>query len=212
MTMHSIVTVTSAASVTALTTVERVKQELSISGTASDTLLGLKIDEASSDIGAHLRRRLPRESIAETFWGWGESREFFALDHYPVASIASVVVDDVEVPPAQYRLDRDAGLLYRLDASGYPCRWWWCKSVIVSYVGGFLLPGQDDRDLPPALEAGAIALVQSFWLSRGRDPLVKEEEVPGVMRVGYWVGAVGEAGELPPQVVSLISPFRRAAV
>src|SRR5262249_40930765 len=178
--MNRIVTVIAASNETALTTLERVKQELSISGSESDALLTRKIDEASSDIEAHLARTFRRETLTETVWGNPGCAEYLVLERWPVVSITSVHVDDVLVPAAEYRLDPEAGILYRLDASGYPCVWVWCKKVVIVYVGGYLLPGQTDSDLPPAVEAGAIALVQSFWLSRGRDPLVRSESVPGV--------------------------------
>ncbi len=38
------------------------------------------------------------------------------------------------------------------------------------------------------------------------------EDVPGLGSVTYWVGAVGDSGDLPPSVESRISPFRRTSV
>lgn len=206
--LRSIVTVTTAPGETKLTTLARVKQELEITDGANDALLESKIDEATSDIEAHLGRTLARATLTETFWD-GFYADYLLLDRAPVASITSVTVDDVVVAAGEYRLDDKAGILYRLDASGYPSFWSWTKSVVIVYAAGFLLPGEAGRNLPPAIEAGAISLMQSFWQARGRDSLVKSEEIPGVMRVDYWVGAVGEAGELPPDVVMKIAPFRR---
>jgi uncharacterized phiE125 gp8 family phage protein len=207
--VRNVVTITTGPGVTKLTTLERIKQELSITGGGSDALLGSKIDEATSDIEAHLGRTLNRATLTEVFWAEPWCTEYLVLDRSPVASVTSVTVDDVLVPLIEYRLDADAGILYRLDASGYPSRWEWTKSIIVVYAGGFLLPGETGRNLPPALEAAVIELMQSYWLSRGRDPLIKAEDVPGLGSVQYWVGSVGEAGELPPGVVTKIAPFRR---
>lgn len=210
--MPSIATITSAASVTRLTTLERVKQELDITDGSKDALLASKIDEATSDIEAHLGRVFRREVFSERFWGRCECPEFLILARAPVVSVDSVTEDDVAVATPEVRLDPDTGQLYRLDASGFPSFWSWCKEVVITYTAGFLLPGQSGRNLPHALEAGAISLVQSFWQSRGRDPLVKSEDIPGVMRVDYWVGSVGEAGDLPPDVMAKIAPFRRPQV
>lgn len=209
--MRSIATVTVPPEVTALTTLERVKQELEIAGEAQDALLAAKIAEASSDIEAHLGRVLSRATLSEIFWGVS-GLEYLILARAPIAAIESVTEDDVAVDSDEYRLDAETGQLYRLDASGFACAWTWCKQITVVYRAGYLLPGEDGRDLPPALEAGAIALLGSYWASRGRDPLVRGEDIPGLGSVQYWVGAVGEAGELPPDVVSKISPFRRVLV
>lgn len=209
--MHSIISITTAPAETRLTTLQRVKDELGITTGANDALLTTKIDEATSDIEAHLSRTLCRAGLTETIWSEGFA-EYFVLARAPVASITSVTIDDEVVDADEYRLDTDAGILYRLDASGYPCVWSWCKSVVIVYAAGYIMPGQSGRDLPFAIEAGAVSLVQSFWRSKGRDTLVKEEEIPGVMRTSYWVGAVGQSGELPPDVISKIAPFRRPSL
>lgn len=210
--MESIVVITTAPEATRLTTLERVKSELNITTETTDDLLAAKIDEASSDIEAHLGRTLNRATLTQTFWGEPYGAEYLILDRAPVASITSVAVDDVVVDADEYRLDGRTGQLFRLDSSGYPCVWWWCKSVIVEFVAGYLLPGEDDRDLPFAIESAAIALINSYWQARGRDPLVRSESIPGLGDVAYWVGSVGESGDLPPDVQTKISPFRRPQV
>lgn len=207
--MRSVTTIATGPNETKLTTIERVKQDLSILDTANDALLAAKIDEASSDIEAHLARTLSRATLTQTFWGGQGYAEYLVLDRAPVASITSVTVDDVAVDSDEYRLDGDAGILFRLDSSGYPSVWEWSKSIIVVFAAGFLLPGEQNRNLPFAIESAAIELVQSFWLSRGRDPMVKAFSAPDLGAYEYWVGAVGEAGQLPPNVWAKIAAFRR---
>jgi hypothetical protein len=206
------VTVASPAADTALTTLARVKLELSITNSDSDAILQDKIDEASDDIEAALGFRVVRETAVETFWH--EQSDSFPdqllLDRTPVASIASVVVDDVVIDSSLYRLDPKTGELFALNSAGYPFTWFFFKSVIVTYVGGYLLPGASDSDLPKGIEGACIDLVSSFWAAKGRDPSVRSEEVPGVLSKQYWVGAVGEDGELPPSVVMKLAPYRRA--
>jgi hypothetical protein len=214
--MHSILTVTAPAGDSALTTLARVKLELGISGTDADrdSLLEAKIDEASSDIEAALGFRVPKETVQETFWHeWlGDQAEYLLLNRTPVAQITSITVDDVALIATDYRLDAETGQIYKLDKSGFPCVWYFCKSIVVVYSGGYIVPSETGRNLPPAIEGATIDLLSSFWLSRGRDPLIKSEEVPGVVRWDYWVGAVGEDGELPPSVVSKLARFRRVLV
>jgi len=212
--VRSIATVTVAPAETSLTTLTRVKSELNLTtvDAARDALLESKIDEASSDIEAHLARVLARATLSERFWGEPNGGEYLVLARAPGVSITSVTLDDVLVSASEYRLEPETGLLYRLDSSGYPCAWTWCKDVVIVYVAGYLLPAETGRTLPYALEAAAVELVSSYWASRGRDPTVRSEDIPGLGAVSYWVGAVGEAGDLPPGVESKIAPFRRVLV
>lgn len=211
--MRSIVTVASPVSDTALTTLERVKLELSISNTSSDEILQDKIDEASDDIEAAIGFRLVKESAVETFWHeeYDVAPTKLILDRTPVVSIASVEVDGMVWDPACYRLDPVTGELFALHA-GHPSVWFFCKSIVVTYDGGYVLPPDSGRTLPKGIEGACIDLVTSFWTAKGRDPTVKSEEEFGIGSTQYWVGSVGEEGELPPSVVAKLSPFRRARV
>lgn len=206
-----------------LTTLARVKSELNLKTAEHDPVLRSKISEASSDIRAALGYAIVSEGVVETFWhehrernsygfGWrsdGHQAESLMLRRTPVSAITSVTLDDVVVDPTEYRLDAETGILYRLDSSGYPCEWVFSKSIVIPYTGGYILPGKSGSNLPPALEGGTVDLVCSFWFNRGRDPLVKTEDLPGVRRVDYWIGAVGDPELLPPSVLMRISSFRR---
>lgn len=211
--MRSIVTVASPASDTALTTLARVKLELGIptGTTSSDEILQNKIDEASDDIEAALGFRLVRETAVETFWHeqYDGAPEKLVLDRTPVASIASVVVDGGAIDASTYRVDPNTGELFAL-CNGYPSVWVFCRSVVVTYGGGYILPPASNRTLPKGIEGACVALVSSFWAARGRDPTLRSEEIPDLISATYWVGAVGEDGELPPDIVAKLAPFRRA--
>jgi len=211
--MKSVATVTVANSNKGLTTLDRVKAELGITGNGSDALLGAKILEASSDIEGHLNRTLRKETISEVFWGLRGCAEALIFSRNPVGTITSVTLDDELIDADNYRLDPEAGLLYRL-SDGSPSSWSFGKATTVIYQAGYDMPVDitNTGDLPPALQAACVELVASYWASRGRDPTVREEDVQGVMRTVYWVGAVGDAGELPPSVESKIGTFRRMAL
>ncbi|MCK1536881.1 MULTISPECIES: hypothetical protein [unclassified Bradyrhizobium] len=211
--MRSIVTVASPASDTALTTLARVKLELGIptGTTTSDAILQEKIEEASDDIEAALGFRLVRETAVETFWHeqYDVAPEKLVLDRTPVAAIASVVVDGVTIDASAYRLDPNTGELFAL-CNGNPSVWVFCRSVVVTCDGGYILPPASNRTLPKGIEGACVALVSSFWAARGRDPTLRSEEIPDLISATYWVGAVGEDGELPPDIVAKLAPFRRA--
>ena|GEM_PF-1621835 len=216
--MISIVSITTPADNTALTTVERMQQELSIAG--NDELLAAKIDEATSDIAIRCRPLLRRETLTETFWhdhGRFGTHDVsrsppLILRRFPVVSIDTVTLDDVVIDASEYRLDADTGLLYRLTSSGFPGHWRFGKSAVIAYTAGYTVRADGDPTLPPSLEAAAIELVSSYWHSRGRDPLLKSEENFGVARFDYWVGAVGASGDLPPGVMAKIAPYQGVIV
>lgn len=216
--MRSILTVAEVSEDDSITTLDRIKAELSITGTDKnrDLVLQAKIDEASNDIEAALGFRVALETVIETFWheGGDSAPEYLVLNRTPVAStpVPVVVMDDVTLDASTYRIDQTTGQIYAL-CNGYPYVWQFCKSLIITYAGGYVMPAEgDDSTLPPGIQGACIDLVSSFWAAKGRDPSVRAEEIPGVISKQYWVGAVGEEGELPPSVVSKLALFRRANV
>ncbi len=223
--MRSVVEIVTPSESELLTTLERVKRELNITSDASDEILEDKISEASSDIGQAIPQRLPREGVRETFWHDEDAHHWRTPFHHgnpaqttlflrrtPVVKIDSVRVDGIALDASEFRLDPDAGLLDRLSSDGIPCAWSFCKSVVVAYTAGFILPGASGRNLPPAIEGAVVALVSDYWASRGRDPTLRSETIPGVIERQFWVGAVGDPAMLPPRVLASIAPFRRPAV
>lgn len=210
--MRSIASITTPPERLALTTLDRIKAELGIDTDAHDELLAAKILEASSDIEAQCRRSFALAGYTERVWGGDACTEYLVLRQYPVASITSVTVDDVAIDASEYRLDPETGMLYRLDVGGRPCWWSWCKDVVIVYSGGYELPGTENPTLPAVLQAACIELMTQYWTARGRDPSIRSEDIPGIGTISYWVGAVGESGELPPSVMSKILPFRRPSV
>jgi hypothetical protein len=223
--MRSIVEIVTPAESELLTTLERVKTELQMTTDANDEILEAKIAEASSDVQAAIGYRLPSEDVRETFWHDDVFRPLLRAPHFgnpaettlflkrtPVSKIVSVTVDDLALDPTEYRLDPEAGLLDRVTSDGYPRSWCFCKSVLVVYTGGFILPGQDGRNLDYGIEGAVVALVSDYWASRGRDPTLRSESIPGVIDRQFWVGAVGDPAMLPPRVLASLSQFRRPSV
>jgi Phage gp6-like head-tail connector protein len=222
--MRSVVEIIAPATSVLLTTLSRVKSELGITTGDSDEILEAKIAEASSDVQAAIGYRLPSEDVIETFWHDHPQRHNHAwqrgnppettlfLTRTPVSAIAAVAVDGELLDPSEYRLDPGAGLLDRLASDGLPAGWCFRKSVSVTYTGGFILPGADGRNLEYGIEGAVVALVSDYWASRGRDPTLRAETIPGLIERQFWVGSVGEAEQLPPRVLASIAPFRRPAL
>ncbi len=210
--MASILSILEPAENRLLTTLERVKLELNITDSSSDEILTIKIGEASSDIEAHLGYVLARETVSETFWDVPSS-DGILLRRVPVASLTSATVDGDLLEVNRYRLNYETGVLSGLDEGGYPAQWYVGKDATIVYVAGYVLPGDATEDtpsdLPMAIQGACVDLVQDYWFARGRDGMVKSDDVIGVRRVDYWVGAVGSSSDLPPGVVAKLAPFRR---
>lgn len=221
--MDSNLIIVNAAKSRNLTTRSRVKEELGIADNSTDSILDGKIAEASSDIELALGFAVPSEDVTETFrhdhpvryaygYGWrmdGHHWESLILRRKAVSAVSSVTLDDVVLDPSEYYLNADQGSLHRLDTSGFPCEWWFCKSLIVAHTAGYILPGSSGSNLPPTIEGIAIELVKSFWFSRKRDPSVNDVNIPGVMQTHYWVGATGDPESLPPEIQRRIALVRR---
>lgn len=211
--MRSVLTVTTPPASLGLTTLTRVKSELAITDSAQDTLLTARIAEASAAIDSYLGRDLAHATLTETFrLNCDENPENLPLARFPVVAVTAVTEDGITVPPAQYELDAAPGHLYRLDTQGSRSQWRSSIGVTVAYSAGYLLPNDAGRTLPGDLEQAVVKLVCGMHLAAGRDPAIKAEEVPGVQRIDYWVGAIGGSGGLPPDVTALLDPYRNVTL
>lgn len=203
-----------------LTTLERVKLELGISGSASDQLLRIKIREATSDIEQRIRP-IRFATIVEEFWplfsdaslSLPSKTPFVRVSRYPNVTVTSIVVDGQTLGgPTTYRVNSESGQIDLLDGSGTIDQWQIANLAVVTYSGGYLFPEDTGDSLPPVLESAAVEMITMFWMARGRDPLLKAEENPGVARFEYWVGAIGSAGDLPPSIQGKLSGFLKEPV
>lgn len=211
--MKSILTVTSRATSFDLTALDTVKDELGITGSAENDKIERWIRQGSTAISAYCKRVFAQETVSEVFRLTDDRRRGFTwaslcepvlmLKRFPVASIASVTEDGTALTTDQYEVEPEAGLLYRL------CRderiEWTAAKVTVAYTGGYvLLP-----ELPDAIERACISLVRHYRANATRDTAVTRRSIPGVLDETFWVGTVpGTEGDLPPDVVGLLAPYR----
>lgn len=204
MSYRSILTVTGPAGDTDLVTLARIKSELGITDTSLDTLLGDWITEESTTVTDELNRVIAEETLEETFRRGGASRaETLTLSRRPVSEIASVTEDGSALDTGNYEIDAEAGLIYRLSANGYRSHWW-ASVIVVTYTAGYALP-----DAAPSWATKATIICLTHRLAaKGRDPALKEINIPGVIEKQFWVGSIGENGALPPGVEDLLSPHR----
>jgi len=200
-------TVTTAAASQALTLLSTVKRALDIDSDVEtwDSFLIESIARASEAIGAYCSRVFGRETVVETIW-LRDSREVINLRRFPDAVIASITEDGTALAEADYLLDAAAGRLRRL-SSGSPTCWSACQWIVITYEAGFELLGT----LPYPIEDACVRLVKSAYAARGRDPMLKADEVFGLGRQEFWVGSTSGA-DLPDDVVALIAPYRVIAL
>jgi hypothetical protein len=91
--------------------------------------------------------------------------------------------------------------LYRLDGADRRMAWSAAK-IVVTYTGGYDLPG----DCPADLAGACRRAVKARFMSRLRDPLLKVRDVPGVIEEEYWVGpASGDPDGLSPDVSGVLT-------
>jgi uncharacterized phiE125 gp8 family phage protein len=183
-----------------LTILANAKEHLGITGGALDTKIQTWIKQASDAIASHCSRVFGQETVKETFFITCET-DALVLDRFPVSAITSVLVDGVALTSADHVCDHRSGILSKVSRDTLIN--WRIGKVEVTYVGGYLLL----PDLPYDLEQACLKMVQYSYSQSGRDMAAKRIEIPGVQTVDYWVGAMGKAGELPPDVAALVGPY-----
>jgi hypothetical protein len=216
-----VLTLSTVAESTALTTVQAVKDRLAITTTTEDDYLTDQIDRATAAICTYLNvapttngaRTLGSETLVETFrFGNAYSANLpfnndLLLARGPVTSITSVVVDGTTLDPTEYEVDGLTGCLHRLTTSDVFTPWYGRK-IVVTYVAGWALPDDDDRTLPFDIEDAAIELVKANRFGRARDPLLRSENILESL-YSYSLFAPGDTPDVfPPSVTAKLAPYR----
>ena len=191
-----------------LTTLATVKTELGITDTDNDAWLQTKITQTSVAIAPACRRVFQQETVADYFnLGWRSSDEALVLSRFPVNEVVSVTESNSVLPVDQYDVDSSKGLLWRVRGD---CRSAWIGGrIAVTYSAGYVLL----TTLPHDLEQACILLVKQNYFAKTRDPLIKSVAIPGVSTYDYWVGSTGKGGGggMPPEVQTLIEPYKTIA-
>jgi hypothetical protein len=188
---------------TRLTTVEAVRQRYGIFvAEMDDAAINRLIDTASRLAVDYCGRQFGREKVKETLNPYRPVRAI-VLGRSP-ATIESVTYGDVVLLEDDYYHVAESGLLM-LDPSGTPA---WAGRIELIYSAGWTLPGEENADLPPTIEAAVLMLVGALWSLGNREPGVKSEDVQGLGRTDYWMP--GAASALPdPNAEQFLQPYRR---
>lgn len=217
-----LVTTTAAASGTAryLTTIQKVKDQLGISGASEDTQIGrwiaaasercarvcnLAIDESGSI------PTLASETLTATWRPLVEgtrSDELLLPWRRPVTSITSVVEDGETLDAADYALEA-GNALRRLDGDDYTE--WNDGKIVVVFIAGWDVAG---GAVPPSIDDAVINQVKTMRAMATRDGTVRSFRVPDVLEETYSVagGSTLDPSGLIPELLEALGPYMRRQV
>lgn len=213
---YVISTVTTAASNFDLTTLDAVKLELQLEGSADNAWLSRQIRGVSAAVANYCNRVFAVETVSDRFQVAKDvpdvlvpaSRTALQLSRFPLTGNPTVNENGTTLTiNTDFLVDRAKGLLYRLDSQQKDVEWltW---PVTVTFSSGYTLPGTDNYTLPLDLEDLVIQLIKDRYAARQLNPRVKSEDVPGVGRTDYWIGAI----EADPMIQSALTQYRTPVV
>jgi len=152
-----------------LTTIAKVKANLSISDSSSDALLQELVTSLSGYIVNFLNREIKSASRSDKLDGLGRNR--IRLRHYPITAISSVSIGGVAVQASADGLRNgyvfDDKYLYLLDGTNPSVFASGIKNVSVSYTAGY-------SDVPFDIDRICVEMVSKRYKDRQRIGLTSE--------------------------------------
>lgn len=122
----------------ALTSTATVKTYCGITGSGSDTQIGVIVDAVDAAIKRYLGRQIESAAITgETHDGDGLS-DYIVLSDYPVTAVASVTLSGVALASGDYSAESLTGrLFYRPGGSSYAPWPEGRRNIVVTYTAGY---------------------------------------------------------------------------
>jgi hypothetical protein len=192
-----------------LTTLATVKTELGITDNTKDAQLARYITAASIAAEQFCNRDFVVETVEDDFWPQRDSYPRpvtgglgpLQLSQWPIVSITSVVENAITLTlGTDFVVDATNGQLTRLDGNSYPT-YWPTVPIAVVYSAGY-------SSIPADIEDAVIRMVRNRWFAKGRDPLVRQQTVPGVLEQTFWVPTGTDAGNMTADVEDILSNYR----
>lgn len=189
-----------------------VKSYLGITENNDDAFLNLLRGWVSAEIAGYCNRVFAVETVTDELWPQRDPYPWLIpggvkplqLTRFPIipAGVTSVIENAVAlVDGTDYRVDYEKGQLTRLNsASIYPRQWppW---AISVTYSAGY-------NPMDPPIVDAALRLVNARRLSRGRDPYLRQESIPGVLERQFWIPTGTDVGNMPPDVSDILDNYR----
>jgi hypothetical protein len=105
----------------------------------------------------------------------------------------AVGTSQVLFPGLDYTVDTRRGEVVRLDKFLGIKVMWEAVPTTVLYSAGY-------QEIPPSLVSIALEWLTMRWKGRGRDPLLRSLEQPGIGVETYWVGGPPSSGGIPQSI------------
>jgi hypothetical protein len=186
-----------------LVSLDDLREQLEIKppNTANDAWLTKVIDRSSRQAERYCNRIFMPQGYTETFMGSsGNASEPLILSQAPIDPTTLVItLDGTVLDATAYTLDSFAGLLYRTAG------WSMSTSLVVAYTAGF-------DPIPPDVEQAVLDLCVMENSGRGRDPMLRAKETPGLGRSEFWVGGLPGSPAIPQDIAALLDPYHRGLI
>jgi gp6-like head-tail connector protein len=189
-----------------LVTLADVREQLSIrsTDTAQDAWLAKVISRASAQAESYCNRIFVQQDYQDLFGVVSGDPGTPLLLRQPPVDVTLVTVDGTDLVATDFIADVEPGLLYK---ASEPRQWTSTSSITVQYTGGF-------AEVPDDVQQAVIELCVMEFRSRGRDPMLRERETPGMGRETFWIGPMpGVSGsQLPGDIASLLGGYARGLI
>lgn len=204
-----ITTVTTSAATYDLASLDDVKSELSIKDNSNNSTLQRYLTSASAMIAQYCNRVFPVETIEDQFWAQRDRGprlisggvQNLQLSRWPLQSVTSVTENGAALDDdIDFTIDATNGQLLRLDVNGYP-RHWPVTPIVVVYLAGF-------DPIPVDVQDAVIRMVTRRYASKGRDPNLKQQNVPGVIEQSWWISTGVDSGNMSPDISDILDNYR----
>ena len=190
-----------------LTSLAVVKDELDVSGGASDDTLKRYLAWASAAISQACDRVFPVETVKDEVWPnrgtiqLSGGLDILQLSRWPLVSVTSITENSVLlVDGTDFRVDYKNGQVIRIDSCGN-VRSWPSYPLVAIFAGGF-------ATIPGDIEDAVTRMTRNRFRAKGRDTYLVSESLPGVRDARWWIATGNEAGNMPPDIADLIEGYR----